>query len=138
MEQSDYLLRQIELMTQTLANLIRRLMGIKEISEEEAEQTTNELLEEYLHLSIKEIVNTPLDEIVDRILQHDGMYETNMDLFAEILVLNAKNSGDERRQMYLLERGLAVYDWLDRKSGTFSAERHRKMNEIKNLMNSLH
>jgi hypothetical protein len=32
MEQSDYLLRQIQLMTQTLANLIRRLLGIKEIT----------------------------------------------------------------------------------------------------------
>lgn len=135
MEQRDYLLRQIELMTQTLANLIRRLLGLKEITEEETQQETDEMLKENLNLSITDILNTPPDKIVDLILSHEGIHETNIDLFAEILVINAKASKKGQRQRDLLKRALELYNWLDRKSGTFSIERHQKMNEINYLLN---
>lgn len=134
MEQRDYLLRQIEIMTQTLVNLIRRLLGLKEINEEEAQQATDEMLKDSLNLSITDILNTPLDEIVDLILNHEGTHESNIDLFAEILVINAKASNKEQRKIKLLERALELYNWLDKKTGTFSIERHQKMNEIKNLL----
>ncbi len=137
MEQRDYLLRQIELMAETLANLIRRLLGLKEINEEEAQQATDEMLKENLQISISDIVNTPLDQIVDLILDREGIHETNIDLFAEILFLNAKASKDPLRKRKLYERSLELYEWLDRKSGTFSIERHQKMNEIKNLLGGL-
>jgi hypothetical protein len=134
MEQRDYLLRQIEIMTQTLVNLIRRLLGLKEINEEDAQQATDEMLKDNLNLSITDILNTPLDEIVDLILSHEGTHETNIDLFAEILAINAKASTDAQRKRKLFERALELYSWLDRKSGTFSIERHQKMNEIKNYL----
>jgi hypothetical protein len=134
MEQRDYLLRQIELMAQTLTNLIRRLLGLKEINEEEAEQATDEMLKENLNISIAEILNTPIDKLVDLILSKESIHVTNIDLFAEILVINAKASGDLQRKRKLLERAQTLYNWLDKKSGTFSIERHQKMNEIENYL----
>jgi hypothetical protein len=138
MEQRDYLLRQIELMTQTLANLIRRLLGLNEITEEEAEQATDEMLKDNLNISINVILDTPLDKLVDLILKQENIHETNIDLFAEILVINAKASNDSKRKRKLFERANILYSWLDQKTGTFSIERHQKMNEIQNLMDDLH
>lgn len=134
MEQRDYLLRQIEIMTQTLANLIRRLLGLKEINEEEAVQATDEMLMDSLNISVAEILNTPLDNMVDLILSKESIHETNIDLFAEVLVINAKASVDLERKRRLFERALTLYKWLDKKSGTFSIERHQKMNEIENYL----
>ena len=136
MEQRDYLLRQIELMAETLANLIRRLLGLKEINEEEAQQATDEMLKENLNISITEIMNTPLDKVADIIMEREGIHETNIHLFAEVLFLNAGVSKDPVRKRKLYERSLELYNWLDRKSGTFSIERHQKMNEIRNLLDS--
>ena len=137
MEQRDYLLRQIELMAEALANLIRRLLGLKEINEEEAQQATDEMLKENLNISITEILNTPLNKIADLILDREGIHETNIDLFAEVLFLNAKVSKDSVRKRKLYERSLELFNWLDRKSGTFSIERHKKMNQLKNFLDDL-
>ena len=137
MEQRDYLLRQIELMAEVLANLIRRLLGLKEINEEEALQTTDEMLRENLNISIAELLNTPLDKTADLILDREGIHESNIDLFAEVLFINAKASNDPVRKRKLYERALELYNWLDRKTGTFSIERHQKMNEIKILVDGL-
>jgi hypothetical protein len=121
-------------MTQTLANLIRRLLGIKEIHEEEAEQATDEMLTEYLNLSLNEILRTPLKDIVELIIEKEGIHETNMDLFAEVLLIHGKVASDAERKRKFLERAYELYQWLDIKSGIFSIERHQKMNEIKFLL----
>lgn len=136
MEQRDYLLRQIEIMTQTLVNLIRRLLGLKEINEEETQQATDEMLKENLNISLSEIINTPLDKLVDWVLDQEGIHTTNVDLFAEILTLNAQASSDPQRKLKLYERALELYNWLDEKSGIFSIERHQKMITIKNYIDS--
>jgi hypothetical protein len=121
-------------MTQTLANLIRRLLGIKEIHEEEAEQATDEMLKEYLDLSINEILRIPLQEIVEQIIEKEGIHETNIDLFADVLLIHGKVAANAERKRKFLERAYELYQWLDIKSGTFSIERHQKMNEIKAIL----
>lgn len=131
MEQRDYLLRQIELMTQTLVNLIRRLLGLKELNEEETQQATDEMLKENMGISLAEILSTAPDKIVDVILQQGGIHETNVDLFAEVLVINANASAEAERKRILLVAALELYNWLDNKTGTFSIERHQKMNDIR-------
>jgi hypothetical protein len=134
MEQRDYLLRQIELMTQTLVNLIRRLFGLKEITEEEAEQATDEMLKESLDLSLTDILNQPLSKLVDVMLTHTGIHETNMDLLAEILVINAKATTEFTKKQQLLRRAQVIYEWLDQTSKTFSLDRHQKMREIQRML----
>ncbi len=136
MEQRDYLLRQIELMTQAFVTLIRRLLGLKDIKEVEIQQTTDEVLKEQLDLSIEQILNTPIDETTELIIQQKGVHKTNLDLLAEILVINAKARQQTEQRIQLLESALQLYEWLDNNDNTFSMERHKKMNEIRMLINT--
>ena len=135
MEQRDYLLRQIEIMTQVLVNLIRRLLGLKDIYEEEVQQTTDEVLKEQLDLSIDKIINTEIDEIEELIFKRKGIHKSNIDLFAEILLINAKTKQNPEQKVNLLNKALRLLEWLDNTENTFSMERHKKMNEIQHLIN---
>ena len=133
MEQRDYLLRQIELMTQALVALIRKLTGLKEdgsASDEEIEQLTDEMLTEQLGMELAEILEIPLTEITDKIVSIKGIHLSNIELFAEVVYLNAKACLQTEKKVRLLMIALELYEYADRESGTFSIERHAKINDI--------
>jgi hypothetical protein len=135
MEQRDYLLRQIEMMAQVLVALIRKLTGLKEEgSEEELHVDTNEMLKEHLDTDLDAIMKIQPDKLSKWILAKNGMDKKNLELFAEVLVLNAKamTAGTESKK--LLEAALTLYLWADKNGDTYSVERHSKMNEIKTLL----
>ena len=134
MEQSDYLLRQIHFMTQALVSLIRRLLGQKDIHENEIYNMTDEVLKEQLEISLEQVMNTQTDAIVDRIVGRKGMQETNTDLFADILVINAKARHRPEERVNLLIKALELYQWTDRSGNTYSQERQKKMDEIRVLL----
>ena len=135
MQQRDYLMRQIEQMSKVLVALIRKLLGLKSVDlEEETIHSTNEVLQEQLNTSIDEILATPLKEVAEFITQLNGLDISNLELFADILVLNAKVYSDKTHQKKLFETGLELYNWADEKSSTFSMERQMKIRDVKNSL----
>ena len=134
MEQRDYLLRQIELMTQAFVSLIRRLLGLKELTEEEIEQTTDEVLKEQLDMSISQVLENNYNKLVDLIISKKGIHIPNVELLAEILVINAHARKDAGQKTDLYKKALELYEWLDKKGDTFSMERHKKMKELRFLL----
>ena len=134
MEQRDYLLRQIELMTQTLVALIRRLLGLKDLSEKETQRVTDEVLKEQLDISMTQIIETEPESIVELLTRHNGITISNVDLFADILVINAKARHNANQKLNLLVRALKLYEWIDMTGNTFSIERHQKINDIRMMI----
>jgi hypothetical protein len=138
MEQRDYLLRQIEMMTQFLLALIRKLTGMKDNSpEEEQREVTDMMMKEQLDISLSDIAQIPVDEIADFIMNRKGIHQSNIDLFAEVLILNAKGGTDKEYRKLLLLRALELLQWEDRTSGVFSMERQQKINEVKVLLEQI-
>lgn len=134
MEKRDYLLRQIELMTQAFVSLIRRLLGLKELNEEEVQQTTDEMLKEYLDISVRKIMQMEFHELVELISKKQGIHKSNLDLLAEIIVLNAESRQNTEEKTNLYRKALDLYEWIDKTGDTFSMERFRKMEEIRFLI----
>ena len=137
MEQRDYLLRQIQLMTQAIVTLIRRLTGLKEDSsgsEEEIQQATNEMLSEQLGMELDDILNIPLVELTDKIVNKNGIHLDNLDLFAEVIFLNAEACIEKEKREQLLLMALELFSYTDRVSATFSIDRQAKINTIKSLL----
>lgn len=138
MEQRDYLLRQIQLMTQAIVALIRRLTGLKEdgsTSEEEIQQATNEMLTEQFGMDLSDFLEIPLEEIADIIVNTKGIDASNIELFAEVIYLNAKACIQKEKKAQLFMIALEIYNYIDRESGTFSMERHAKINNINSQLN---
>ncbi len=135
MQQDDYLMRQIEQMTQVLKALIGKLLGLKsENREEEIKKSTHEMLKEQLNTSIDELLTIPLEEITEFIVQKTGLVESNVELLAEILVLNARANTDNSEKISLFEMALELYHWSDIKSATFSLERQKHIQEIEDQL----
>lgn len=135
MEQRDYLLRQIQQMAQALVALIRKLTGLKEeSSEEEVQQTTNEMLKEQFNMELQDVMHLPVEEVADWIIEKKGLHKDNIELFADVLKLNAEARSNIHDKQKLLEAALGLYSYADKTGDTFSIERHKKMNEIKVLL----
>lgn len=138
MEQRDYLLRQIQMMAQVIAALVRKLMGLKEQgTEEEIVQVTDEMLTEYFDTSLVEIVQTPLEKTVEQMIQNKKLHPSNVDLFAEVLMINADKSEYAANRKKLLERALILLEWVDKTGGVFSAERRQKIVDIRQKLEEL-
>jgi len=135
MQQRDFLMRQIEQMAQAFATLIRKLLGMKtENTEEEAQLATNELLKDQLSTSIQELLNIPVEAISEFIVKEKGLDESNLEVFADVLVLNAKVKSVHSDQVKLYKIALEVYQWIDNKSRTFSMERQNKIRKIEEFL----
>lgn len=135
MQQRDYLLRQIEQMSQVLVVLIRKLLGLKSDKvEEQTIQTTDEMLKEHFDISMDELLSISLEDVAEIITQKKGLSISNLELFAEVMVINAKACSDISEQIKLFEIGRELYQWTDDKSSTFSMERQLKMKEIEELI----
>jgi hypothetical protein len=135
MEKRDYLMRQIHLMMQTLLALIRKITGLKEEnSEEEIRQVTDTMLKEYLNTSLEEIQQLSVNEIVEFIVGQKGIHSMNIDLFAEILILNANTGIQIEGKHDLLLKALELLEWSDRESGYYSVDRHEKITNLKFLL----
>ncbi len=135
MPQRDFLLQQIEQMSQAFADLIKRLLGLKiENTEEETQQATNELLKDQLNTSMKELLSIPPGKISEFIVKEKGLDESNLELLADVLVLNAKANSIQTDQEKLYQTALEVYQWVDNESRTFSMERQNKVREIEDYL----
>jgi hypothetical protein len=138
MEQSDYLLRQIQMMAQVIAALIRKLTGLKELgTEEEITKITDETLVEYFDTSLSEIVQTPVEETVELFMQKNKLHPSNFDLFAEVLIINADKSENALTRKKMLERALVLLEWADRTGSVFSVERNQKIEDIRDMLEQL-
>lgn len=135
MEQRDYLLRQIELMAQALAALIRRLTGLKDEYPEEGEameQVTNEMLAEHLGIDLSDILAVDLENFTEWITREKGIHISNLEAFAEVLILNARERTADEEKQQLNKAALALLSYVDEQGDTFSIERQLKINKLKN------
>ena len=138
MHQRDYLMRQIEQMSQALATLIRKLLGLKEEAEEEvAFKLTDELLKDQMKTSFDNILNLNIKEIPDFITKTEGLNGSNPELLAEIFMINAEITNDSDKKLRLLQTALELFYWSDRNSGTYSLERESKITHIEDQINKL-
>jgi hypothetical protein len=138
MEQRDYLLRQLQMMTQAIVALIRKLTGLKEIgTEEEIKHVTNEMLKEYFDTSLAELMQVPLEDTIEFITQNKKLHPSNVDLFADVLMINADKSEDAFNKENLLKRALILLEWVDKTGGTFSVERNIKIVDIRSILEKL-
>ncbi|MGD2035688.1 MAG: hypothetical protein PVF73_11560, partial [Bacteroidales bacterium] len=114
-------MRQIELMSQAIAALLKKLMGLKtDKTEEKISQLTDELLKEHLDLTLPDLLTVTPKEITSVITRNKGIDNKNAELLAEVLVLNADACTESKKRTKLLETALELINWSDSESNTFS------------------
>jgi hypothetical protein len=137
MEKRDYLMRQLELMTQALIGLIRRLTGMKELTEAEIETVTNVVLVENFNLTLSDILNAPTEKFTSLFAGHPGANTQNLELIADVLLINARSRVKILEKKELLLKSIDLLTWVDRAGKTFSMDRQARVSRIRDEINDL-
>jgi sulfur carrier protein ThiS len=136
MASRDYLIRQIEEMGLFLANLLRRILKMKEENQLEQMETAvrEELLQE-LKLDIDQVIVLENDDFLNAIKEH-LITEDQLERLADILMV----LGKENLKSYLLtkanylQKSMFLFVYLQENSSVFSYERREKIMEIQEAL----
>ena len=137
MEKQDYLERQIQQLTQALAKIISDFLGIKNqsVSNEILEQT-NSSLNEYFGFDLTDLSKLSNEDFIKIIQSNKSLNLENLDKLSNFIALFAERK-PENEKIILLQKSLAVIDYIDKKESIYSLERQMKKDKINNNLDLL-
>ena len=137
MERRDYLEIQIEQLGRVLSKLISGFLGIKNqsVSNEILEQT-NSSLDDYFGFDLSDLSKLSNQDFI-RIIQNNRSFNIeNLDKLSNFIELLAEIK-PENEKIILLEKSLAIIDYIDKKESIYSLERQMKKVKINNNLDLL-
>jgi hypothetical protein len=138
MEQKDYLLRQIEQLAQVLAQMLARLLGIKQKGN--ASFGLEELRQTYkneLDIDLEELIQIPENDIISFLINKNKKFENQLEIIADILHATAENYNkndkvDEGNK--LLRKSIYILEYIHSSGKDFSIDRVSKIKNLKSLL----
>lgn len=139
MEKRDYLMDQIELLGQALAQIFSKLFGLsKQGKVPEAIEMTSQSLKTELSLDLAEISSIPTGDFIIKLQKDKKLNHTNMELLANILLLVADETCTDNPEsedgMNLYNKCLEIYTHLNERDLTYSFERESKIAGIQSIL----
>ena len=139
MEERDYFKRQIDLLGKVLGKLLADLIGKKNGGGFTGGiEITNQVLKDELDIDIEFLISIPKDKIIDFLKIEKGLSDENLELIAEILILNLERNFDNKieeiNRLNLYEKCLKIYEYIEKSHKTYSFERNMKIKNIRSLI----
>ena len=137
MERRDYLEIQIEQLGRVLSKLISGFLGIKNqsVSNEILEQT-NSSLDDYFGFDLSDLSKLSNQDFIKIIQSNRSLNIENLDKLSNFIELLAEIK-PENEKIILLEKSLAIIDYIDKKESIYSLERQMKKVKINNNLDLL-
>ena len=137
MEEKDYIKKQIDVLGRILGKLLTNLLGNKTNGEVVGGiETTNQILNEKLNLSIEKISFIPEEEFVNFLKTEKEFTNENLEQLAEILMLNIENGINEITKIKLCRKYLILLEYIEQNDKTYSLERHLRIEKVKGLISN--
>ena len=137
MEKQDYLERQIQQLTQALTRIISNFLGVKNqsVSNEILEQTNNSL-NEYFGFDLSDLSKLSNEDFIKIIQSNNSFNMKNLDKLSDFIALFSEMK-PENEKIILLQKSLAVIDYIDKKESIYCFERQMKKDKIRKKLNLL-
>ncbi|MCK5170276.1 MAG: hypothetical protein KAQ75_10385 [Bacteroidales bacterium] len=133
MEQKDFILREIEKISVLLQYLIGKFIPAKTIQEQQTtEELINKELKEKYGNDLEYILNLKEKDFETEFTRNKGFSFENIELLADLL-FTLGNDPFNIKTNYL-QRALGLYEYIDKKSKTYSFERQKKIDKIRTLL----
>lgn len=136
MEQKDYILREIQKIGVIVRAILGRITGEEHPEAitvgNEFEQTTEWMLRE-TSFDLKKALMLEKEPLKDYLSSFKGFNVSNLELLAEIYYQTGIRSLEGRKEK-LLQKALQLYELCCEMDRTFSFERERKMNELREIL----
>ena len=136
MRQEDFILREIQKISELLLGLIGKLIRKKDVSIEKTEAEIESGLVENIE-ALKDFFQLSSEEIIEVYKNNQALNADNLELLANLLFemgVLANEKGDTGRMTENLTRAIDIYDFIDNEGNTFSFMRNSKLNEAKDLL----
>ena len=88
-------------------------------------------------LDIEEILQIEKSEFNSYFVDKSGFNDKNIELIADLMITMAEITFVDNIKLNLYQCALDIYHLLDESSKTFSIERIEKINDVKNIINSI-
>ncbi len=139
MEKRDFLMDQIELLGQALANIFSKLYGLSNQGKvPEAVEMVNESLKTELDLDLAELSSIPTEDFIRTLQVNKKLNHANLEKLADILLLIADDQKlrktGHNQDLNLYEKCLNLYNYLNNSDLTYSFERQSKIERIESLL----
>ena len=136
MRQEDFILREIQKISELLLGLIGKLIRKKEESIEETEAEIETGLAENFE-ALKDFFQLSAEEIIEIYKTTQSLTADNLELLANLLFemgVLAQSKGDSGRVETNLTKAIAIYEFIDAEGDTFSFMRNSKLNSAKEIL----
>ena len=136
----DYLMRQIQQLTQVLNRILVQVMKLKKSgSATEIVNFTNEKLKETLDTNIEEL-SSIIDSKGLAYLKTDKNFDNeNLNIFADIFYELAErcfeDSNTHQQSLKMYSQSLLIYEFIETDEKTYSIDRNVKITKIKDVLN---
>lgn len=132
MEKRDFLLREIEKLTQLLKKLLDAVEAFTSDNVEIEFIKINEDLSDCFSFTFEELIEMKNSKLIDRLKNID---ETNLELLATLILettkkLHSINYNSNINTAKLAKKGIEILNFIDDKSKTFSIKRMNIKNEL--------
>jgi hypothetical protein len=141
MEQRDYIMRQIEQLGQVLAQMLARLLGLKQ--QGSASLRVEELRLIYkneLDIDLEELVKISEDDIIMFLKTKNKYFEHHLEIIADILHATAENYFNNHQLLNdgknLLRKSVKILEYIQTSERIYSIDRIQKIQKIKNILNN--
>jgi hypothetical protein len=136
MEQKDYLLREIEkiglVLRAILGNLFNKSENLAIRIHNDFEKTNEQLLNE-IGFNLKYFLTLDDSAINEYLAKFNGLKTANLELLAELIFFFGENENSDTKRVFL-EKALQLYELCKRTDKTYSFDREKKINIIKNAL----
>jgi hypothetical protein len=133
MEKKDFILREIEKISILLLYLIGKFVPSKSLEEQQlTEKLINDELKENYGNDLNYILKLNEKDFDTEFSQNKGFNFENIELLADLLY--TMGNDEIKTKPEYLHKALLIYEYIDKKSKTFSFERINKINDLMSIL----
>lgn len=135
----DYIMRQVQQMTQVLSKILIQVLKLKKSeSATEIITYTNEKLKEALGFDIDEFSTVLEEKGLKYFISEKNFNNETLNIFADILFELAeqcfKDPSNHQQSLKMYSQSLLIYEFIETDEKTYSIDRNVKISKIKDIL----
>ncbi len=135
----DYIMRQVQQLTQVLNTILTQVLSLKKLEEQtNSINYLDQRLIDELGFDLDEVISIQDEEQLLSFIKKSGFNSDHLNILADILFEiadhNFENVDQHFRSLKLFSRSLLMYEFIEETENVYSVDRNLKISKIKDIL----